>query len=80
MARCKATLTVRTKNAPLAAKAISVDNLDFIKTTCQGDTVITTVQTDSVGSMLTTLDDLLVNLKVVDDVLNGKVVEEDKIE
>ena len=80
MARCSAELIVRTKNAPLAAKAISVDNLDYIRTRCEGDSVITTVEVDSVGSMLSTLDDLLVNLKVVDDVLCGNVVEEDKKE
>lgn len=80
MARCSAELIVRTKNAPLAAKAISVDNLDYITTRCDGESVITTVVTDSVSSMLTTLDDLLVNLKVVDDVLDGKVVDDEKIE
>nr|WP_255668529.1 KEOPS complex subunit Pcc1 [Methanocella sp. CWC-04] len=65
-------MVIETDNAELTSRAISVDNLENIKTVPEKGRVITTVSSDSLGSMLTTLDDLLVNLKVVDDVLCGR--------
>lgn len=77
MVKCKARMVIETSNAEVAARAISVDNLDYVKTYPEGDAVVTYVEVDSVGSMLSTLDDLLVNLKVVDDVLcEHKLVED----
>ncbi|MCD1295494.1 hypothetical protein CUJ83_10835 [Methanocella sp. CWC-04] len=72
MVKCRAYMVIETDNAELTSRAISVDNLENIKTVPEKGRVITTVSSDSLGSMLTTLDDLLVNLKVVDDVLCGR--------
>jgi hypothetical protein len=71
-------MSIKTDNASLAAKAISVDNLDYIKTYSDMGRVVTVVEVDSIGSMLNTLDDLLVNLKVVDDVLCNKGLTRDE--
>jgi len=39
--------------------------------------VVTDIEVDGIGSMLATLDDILVNLKVANDVLCGLNADED---
>mgnify|MGYP005837087857 CR=1 FL=1 len=81
MVKCKARMIIETDKAGLAARAISVDNLDYVKTYPEPGKVVTEVEVNSVGSLLSTLDDLLVNLKVVDDVLCGhELVRDEEIE
>jgi hypothetical protein len=54
------------------SEAISADNLPYVRTRFEGGFVITEVEVDSIGSMLVTLDDILVNIKVANDVLCGR--------
>jgi hypothetical protein len=77
MVTCKARLSIDSCDARLLASAISADNLPFIKTRYEGGSVVTDIEVDSVGSMLVTLDDILVNLKVANDVLCGRNADED---
>ncbi len=77
MARCKATVVIRSCDAAFISKAISVDNLPYVRTHSEGDCIITEVEVNSVGSMLVTLDDILVNVKVANDVLCGLNSDED---
>jgi hypothetical protein len=39
--------------------------------------VITEVEVETIGSMLVTLDDILVNIKIANDVLCGRNADED---
>lgn len=72
MARCRARMAVEAVNAPLLRQATSADNLGYVEMIVEEGQLISLVEADSIGSMLATLDDLLVNLKVADDVLGGK--------
>ncbi len=77
MAACKARLSIESCEAKSLAKSIGADNLPYVKTRYEGGFVVTDVEVDSVGSMLVTLDDILVNLKVANDVLCGRNADED---
>jgi hypothetical protein len=65
-------MAVEAVNAPLLRQATSADNLGYVEMIVEEGQLISLVEADSIGSMLATLDDLLVNLKVADDVLGGK--------
>jgi hypothetical protein len=77
MVRCKARLSIESCDAKFIAGSISADNLPYVKTYYEGGFVITEVEVDSVGSMLVTLDDLLVNIKVANDIICGVDADED---
>ena len=77
MVTCKARLSVESCDAKVLAKSISADNVSYVKTRYEGGAVITDIEVDSVGSLLVTLDDILVNLKVANDVLCGRNSDED---
>ncbi len=77
MARCKARLSVESCDAKFIARAVNADNLPYVKTHFEGGFVVTEVEVGSVGSLLVTLDDLLVNIKVANDVLCGRGSDED---
>ncbi|WP_424357094.1 KEOPS complex subunit Pcc1 [Methanocella sp. MCL-LM] len=72
MARCKAHMVVEAENARMVEKAIVADNPSYVRTRVEGNKVIIEVESDTAGSMLATLDDLLVNLKVADELLEGQ--------
>lgn len=77
MVTCKARLSIESCDAKLLARSVSADNLSYVKTRYEGGYVVTDIEVDSVGSMLSTLDDILVNLKVANDVLCGRNADED---
>ncbi|BAI61816.1 conserved hypothetical protein [Methanocella paludicola SANAE] len=77
MVACKARLSIESCDARSLAKSICADNISYVKTRYEGGFVVTDVEVDSVGSMLVTLDDILVNLKVANDVLCGRNADED---
>lgn len=77
MAKCKARLSVESCNAKFIARSISADNLPYVKTHYEGGFVITDVEVETIGSLLVTLDDILVNIKVANDVLCGRNADED---
>ncbi len=71
MARCRARLSIASCDARLIAQSISADNLPYVRTHYEDGLVITEVEVDGIGSLLATLDDILVNIKVANDVLCG---------
>jgi tRNA threonylcarbamoyladenosine modification (KEOPS) complex Pcc1 subunit len=71
MARCRARLSIASCDAKLIARSISADNLPYVRTRYEDGLVITEVDAGSIGSLLATLDDILVNIKVANDVLCG---------
>lgn len=77
MVKCKARLSVESCDSEFIAKAVSADNLPYVKTHFEGGFVVTEVEVDSVGSMLVTLDDILVNIKVANEVLCGRNSDRD---
>ncbi len=77
MVKCKARLSVESCDAEYISRAIGADNLPYVKTRFEGGFVITDVEVGSVGSLLVTLDDILVNIKVANDVLCGRNADRD---
>jgi nitrate reductase NapAB chaperone NapD len=71
VARCKARLVVEAENVGFLEQSIAADNKGFVEAFAENGRLIAIVEADSVGSLLTTLDDLLVNLKVADEILRG---------
>jgi hypothetical protein len=71
MAKSKARMVIEAENACFLEKAIAADNKGYVNAFVEGDRLIAFIEADSIGSMLTTLDDLLVNLKVADEILEG---------
>ncbi len=77
MVKCKARLSVESCDAKYIARAIGADNLPYVRTHFEGGFIITEVEVDTIGSLLVTLDDVLVNIKVANDVLCGRGADED---
>jgi hypothetical protein len=77
MVKCKARVSVESCNSEFIARSLSVDNIDYVKTHYEGGKVITDIEVNSIGSMLSTLDDLLVNVKIANDILCGRNADED---
>jgi len=77
MARCRARLSIASCDARLISRSISADNLPNVRTRYEDGFVITEVEVDSIGSLLATLDDILVNVKVANDVLCGLNADDD---
>lgn len=69
-------MVIEAENARLLERAIAADNAGFAKAFVEDRRMVALVEADSVGSMLTTLDDMLVNLKVADDILGGRGTKE----
>jgi hypothetical protein len=76
MARCNARLVIEAENAGFLDQSIAADNKGFVDAHIEDGCLVAYIRADSVGSLLTTLDDLLVNLKVADDVLGGHGTKE----
>lgn len=72
MARCRARMVIDAVNAPLLMRSTSADNLGYVEMLVEEGQLVSLVEADSIGSMLATLDDLLVNLKVADYILGNK--------
>ncbi len=64
-------MVIEAENAAIVEKAIVADNPQYVRSSAEGNIVTIEVETDSIGSMLATLDDLLVNLKVAGEMLEG---------
>ena len=76
MSACKARMAIEAKNAEALRQAIAADNQEYVKAYIEGGSLIALAEASSIGSMLTTLDDLLINLKVADEMLHGRGTSE----
>lgn len=76
MAKCKARMVIESENAALVEQTIMADNPEYVRTVVEQGRVIVYVEAANPGSMLATLDDLLVNLKVAVDLLDDSVILE----
>ncbi len=72
MAKRRARMVVEAEDPRLLERAIAADNAGYVRTRVEGDRLVALIEADSTGSLLATLDDLLVNLKVADQVLSGR--------
>ncbi len=77
MVKCKARLSIESCDSEFIARSLTADNIDYVKTHYEGGKVITEVEVNSIGSLLSTLDDLLVNVKIANDILCGRNADED---
>ena len=71
MAKCKARLVIEAENAELLKQSIAADNQGYVHTFTEDGRMVAFVEADSIGTMLSTLDDLLVNLKIAGEILGG---------
>jgi hypothetical protein len=76
VAKCKARLVIEAENADLLTQSTAADNTGYVRAFAEDDRMVAFIEADSVGSMLATLDDLLVNLKVASEILDGHGVIE----
>lgn len=68
----KARITIRHPNPEVLEKSLNPDNLDNMKTTTFDDTLTMTLETEKIGTMISTLDDWLANLKIAEEIA-GKI-------
>ena len=71
MAKCKARLVVEAENARLLIQSVAADNQEYVRAYEEDGRMVALAEADSVGTLLATLDDLLVNLKVAGEILGG---------
>ncbi|HUL62583.1 MAG TPA: KEOPS complex subunit Pcc1 [Methanocella sp.] len=72
MAKCRARMVVEAEDPCLLERAIAADNAGYVRTRVEDGRLVALVEADSTGSLLATLDDLLVSLKVADQILSGR--------
>ncbi len=60
------------EDAEAVAKAVEVDNYKFVKTTLEGDRMISIAESESIPSLIHTLDDFLSCVGVAEKVVAGK--------
>jgi tRNA threonylcarbamoyladenosine modification (KEOPS) complex Pcc1 subunit len=60
------------KEAQAVAKAVEVDNYQFVKTKVDGMKIISCVESESIPSMIHTLDDFLACIGIAERVVKGE--------
>ncbi len=60
------------EEAEAIAKAVEVDNYQFVTTSLDGSRIISTVESKSIPSLIHTLDDFLACVGVAERVVKGK--------
>jgi hypothetical protein len=60
------------KEAKAVLKAVEVDNDEFVKTTLEGAKLLSIVESDSIPSLIHTLDDYLACVSVAERVVKGE--------
>ena len=63
---------VSEKEAEAVAKAVEVDNYQFVNTKVDGKKIISVVESESIPSMIHTLDDFLACVSVAERVVKGE--------
>ena len=58
--------------AKAVLKAVEVDNYEFVKTTLDGKRIVSIVESDSIPSLIHTLDDYLACVSVAERVVKGE--------
>lgn len=62
------------EKAKAVLKAVEVDNYEFVKTIFEGNKLLSTVESDSIPSLIHTLDDYLACVSIAERVVNGKEI------
>ena len=65
----RATLTFHRKDAEALGRAIGPDNLPEMVMKAEGESLNFEFSVQKIGTMLATLDDLLMNLKIAEEIL-----------
>lgn len=60
------------EEAEAVLKAVEVDNYEFVKTKLEGKRLLSTVESDSIPSLIHTLDDYLGCVSVAERVVKGE--------
>ncbi|MHA2281192.1 MAG: KEOPS complex subunit Pcc1 [Promethearchaeota archaeon] len=60
------------EEAQAVLKAVEVDNYEFVKTTLEGSKLHSIVESDSIPSLIHTLDDYLACVSVAERVVKGE--------
>lgn len=60
------------KDAELVAKALDLDNPDFIKTEIDGRVIRSRITADSINSLINTLDDYLACIAMAEKIVKDK--------
>ncbi|MGM0770891.1 MAG: KEOPS complex subunit Pcc1 [Halobacteriota archaeon] len=75
------TIEFNSPNAPDVAKKVALslkpDNLNNMETEIGDDQVAITIRTEKISSMIATVDDILMNAKIAEDIINEVEDEND---
>ncbi len=67
---CYARLKIKSKDADSIVKALKPDDPEWCKCYSDGEGIVIEVKVNKVGTLLSALDDYLMNLKVCERILN----------
>jgi hypothetical protein len=67
MIKIRGEIRTRHRNAACVAPALCPDNLQSMRTYAEGGLVVTTIQGDSLRSVIASVDDYLMNLAVAEE-------------
>lgn len=71
---CKLEFSYDSKEeAEAIARAVEVDNYQFVSTKLEGEKIISTAESESIPSLIHTLDDFLACVGVAEKVVRGKL-------
>jgi len=70
----RARLVFRGREAEAAAKAVEPDNLPNMALDVEADRLTLQFSTEKIGTLLSTVDDLLMNIKIAEEIV--KITEE----
>lgn len=65
--RCVGRIITTHKNPHVIADAIKPDNTINMSTVCENESVITEFRLDEIGTLIATVDDYLLNLKIAEE-------------
>jgi hypothetical protein len=60
------------EEAQAVLKAVEVDNYEFVKTSLEGTKLVSTLESDSIPSLIHTVDDYLACVSVAERVVKGE--------
>ena len=66
--KCKGKIVTTHKKCHVTMDAIRPDNTQNMTTTCKNGEITTEFEVDGIGTLIATMDDYLLNLKIADEI------------
>ena len=68
--KCRGKIVTPHKRPHIIMEAIRPDNTQNMRTTCKNGELITEFEIDGIGTLIATVDDYLLNLKIAEEIVH----------